>query len=154
MPQWSQIRFLSWCIMYPTAEFQCLQRAVSSLKHKICAASSEPRLPQVEYERTLKDGKEKAVSVKPVVFTRRRPTTHDVCVTYPQRVVVVEGVEQLDDVAMVTFGQDVNLHHVVLQLIFTLGLDLLGGGQSSGLLVPGLRQRKGRTLKSNSFLRD
>lgn len=87
------------------------------------------------------------VKKKSVVFTRRRPFTADVCVTYPQRVVIVEGVEQLDDVAMVTFGQDVNLHHVVLQLIFTLGLDLLGGGQSSSLLVPGLRQRKGENIK-------
>lgn len=50
----------------------------------------------------------------------------DSCGTYPEFVVVVKCIEQLDYVAMVTFSQDVNLHHVVFQLIFTLCLDHFG----------------------------
>lgn len=36
------------------------------------------------------------------------------CVTYPQLVVIVKSIQQLDDVAVVTFSQDVDLNHVVL----------------------------------------
>lgn len=50
------------------------------------------------------------------------------CATYPQLVVMVKGVQQLDDVAVVAFSQDFDLDHVVLQLLFGFGLDLFGRG--------------------------
>lgn len=51
---------------------------------------------------------------------------------------------------MLTLGQDVDLHHVVLQLLLALGLNLLGGGQSAGLLVPGLRSTNNKNNISNT----
>lgn len=54
---------------------------------------------------------------------------------------MVEGIEQLDDVAVVTLGQDVNLHDVVLQLLLTFSLDHFGRSESSRLLVPGLKKQ-------------
>lgn len=51
---------------------------------------------------------------------------------------MVERVQQLDNVAMVAFGQDVDLDDVVLQLVLAFGLDHFGCGESARLLVPGL----------------
>lgn len=62
--------------------------------------------------------------------------------TYPQRAVIVKGIQQLDDVAVITFSQDVDLDHVVLQLLFGFCLDLFGGSENASLLVPGLRWRE------------
>lgn len=64
---------------------------------------------------------------------------------------MVKCVKQLDNVAVVTFSQDVDLNYVVLQLVFTFCLDLFGCSQSSRLLVPGLKQRNRTTLKKISF---
>ena len=66
---------------------------------------------------------------------------------YPELVVVVEGIHQLDYVVVVTFGQNVNLHHVLLQLLLAFGLDHLGRSQDAGLLVFGLEGKKERRRK-------
>lgn len=58
---------------------------------------------------------------------------------YPQLPVVKVGPQELHDVGVVAGGQDLDLHDVVLQLLLTLGLDDLGGGQGAGLLVLGLQ---------------
>ena len=61
---------------------------------------------------------------------------------YPELVVVVEGIHQLDYEAVVTFGQDVDLHHVFLQLLLALGVDHLGRSQDARLLVFGLEEKE------------
>lgn len=53
---------------------------------------------------------------------------------------MVKCVKQLDNVAVVTFSQDVDLHHVVLQLVLTFGLNHFGCSQDSCLFVPGLKE--------------
>lgn len=55
---------------------------------------------------------------------------------------MVEGVQQLDDVAVVTLGQDIYLHHVILQLLFSLRLNDFGCSQRSSLLILGLEDKR------------
>lgn len=82
--------------------------------------------------------------------TEREELTHlwfpspEICATYPQFVVKVKCIKQFDNVAVITFGQDVNLHNVVLQLVFTFCLDLFGCSQSSRVFVPGLKMQRDR----------
>lgn len=72
----------------------------------------------------------------------------DSSVTYPEFVVMVKCVKQLDNVAVITFSQDVNLNDVVLQLLLTFSLDHFGCSQNSCLLVPGLKRQRNSTLNS------
>lgn len=60
---------------------------------------------------------------------------------YPEFAVPVEGSQQFDDVGVVAGGQDLDLHHVILQLILALGLDDLGSCQSARFLVLGLQDK-------------
>jgi len=85
--------------------------------------------------------------MSPTGWTRAAPRD-----THPQLVVVVEGVEQLDDVAVVALRQDVDLHDVILQLLLALSVDHLGGRQSPRLLVPSLRTHKQSLLPISLFL--
>lgn len=64
------------------------------------------------------------------------------CITYPEFVFVIKRVEQLDDVGMVAFSQDVDFHHVVLQLLLTFCLDHFGCSQSTSLFVAGLQDKE------------
>lgn len=59
--------------------------------------------------------------------------------TYPKFVLKVEGIQQFDNVMVVAGGQDVNLHHVVFQFIFSLCVNNLGRGESPILFVLGLK---------------
>lgn len=69
--------------------------------------------------------------------------------TYPEFVLIVKRIEELDDVAVVTFSQDVNLHHVVFQLLLTFCLNHFGCSQNPSLLVTGL-QKTDKTFISMS----
>ena len=60
-------------------------------------------------------------------------------VAYPQLPVIVVGPQELHDVGVVTGGEDLNLHDVVLQLLLILGLNYFGGSQGTCLLVLGLQ---------------
>lgn len=77
---------------------------------------------------------------------------------YPEFAVPVEGSQQFDDVGVVAGGQDLDLHHVILQLILALGLDDLGSCQSARFLVLGLQDKtrvspgKVRRGRSTKFL--
>lgn len=55
--------------------------------------------------------------------------------THPQFALIIESVEQLDNVVVVAGGQDVNLHHVVLQLLLCLGVNHFGCRQDACLFV-------------------
>lgn len=55
---------------------------------------------------------------------------------------MVVGSQELHDVGVITGGQDLDLHDVVLQLLLALRLDHFGGGQGTRLLVLGLRSRE------------
>jgi hypothetical protein len=59
---------------------------------------------------------------------------------------MVEGVQQLDDVAVVTLGQDIDLHHVILQLLLSLRLNDFGCSQRSSLLILGLEDKTSQHL--------
>lgn len=74
------------------------------------------------------------------LFAKRKGGRLSVGVAYPEVVVVIVGVQKLDNVAVVTFGQDFDLHHVVLQLFLTFGLDHFGCSQNASLLIAGLMQ--------------
>lgn len=54
---------------------------------------------------------------------------------------MVEGVQQLDNVAVVTLCQDIYLHHVILQLLLSLRLNDFGCSQDSSLLIFGLEDK-------------
>lgn len=58
---------------------------------------------------------------------------------YPEFAIEVEGIQQLDDVMVVARGQNVNLHHVILQLIFCFCVDNLGSSESPVLFVLSLK---------------
>lgn len=62
----------------------------------------------------------------------------DFSITYPEFILIIESVKQLDNVAVVTFSQDVNLDDVIFQLFLRFGLDHFGSSQNSCLLVSGL----------------
>lgn len=62
-----------------------------------------------------------AWQLRDVVESRCGPSS-----AHPQLALVVEGVEQFDDVLVVAGGQDVDLHHVVLQLLLSLCVDDFG----------------------------
>lgn len=55
--------------------------------------------------------------------------------THPQFALVVKSVEQFDDVLVVAGGQDVDLHHVVLQFLLGLCVDDFGSSEDARLLV-------------------
>lgn len=55
--------------------------------------------------------------------------------THPQLAFIIKGIEQFDDVLVVARGQDVDLHHVVLQFLLRLCVDNFGGGEDARLLV-------------------
>lgn len=54
---------------------------------------------------------------------------------HPKFALEVEGVQQFDDVMVVAGGQNVDLDHVILQLILRLCVNNLGSGEGPGLLV-------------------
>lgn len=54
---------------------------------------------------------------------------------HPEPPVPVERIQQLGDVGVVTASQDLDLHHVVLQLLLAGGVDHLGGRQRPRHLV-------------------
>lgn len=58
---------------------------------------------------------------------------------YPQLPVIVVGAQELHDVGVVTGGQDLDLHDIVLQFLLTVGLNYFGRGQGTRLLVLGLK---------------
>lgn len=60
--------------------------------------------------------------------------------SYPQLAIIVIGPQELHDVWVVTGGQDLNLHDVVLQLLLALSLNDFGCCQGTGLLVFGLQR--------------
>ena len=60
---------------------------------------------------------------------------------YPQLPVIVVGAQELHDVGVVAGGQDLDLHDVIFQLLLAVGLDYLGRGQGTRLLVLGLESR-------------
>lgn len=62
----------------------------------------------------------------------------DFSITYPEFILIIESIKQLDNVAVVTFSQDVNLDYVIFQLFLRFGLDHFGSSQNSCLLVSGL----------------
>lgn len=59
--------------------------------------------------------------------------------THPQLALVVKSVEQFDNVLVVTGGQDVDLHHVVLQLFLGLRVNNFGSSEDARLLVLSLQ---------------
>ena len=58
---------------------------------------------------------------------------------YPQLPVIVVGAQELHDVGVVTGGQDLDLHDIVLQFLLAVGLNYFGRGQGTRLLVLGLK---------------
>lgn len=54
---------------------------------------------------------------------------------YPKFALEVEGVQQFDNVMVVAGGQNVDLDHVILQLILRLCVNNLGSSKGPGLLV-------------------
>lgn len=54
---------------------------------------------------------------------------------YPKFALEVEGIQQFDNVMVVAGGQNVDLDHVILQLILRLRVNNLGSGKGPGLLV-------------------
>lgn len=60
---------------------------------------------------------------------------------YPEFALEVEGIQQLDDVLVVAGGQNVDLHHVILQLVLRLCVDDLGGSESPVLFVLSLKAK-------------
>ena len=73
------------------------------------------------------------------------------CGTYPEFVFMIKCIKQLDDVAVVTLSQDVNLNYVVLQLLLTFCLDHFGCSQGSRLLVTGLRDKNMTCMRLLGF---
>lgn len=59
--------------------------------------------------------------------------------TYPKFAFEIEGIQQFDNVMVVTGGQNVNLYHVILQLILRLCVDNLGSSKGPILLVLSLK---------------
>lgn len=59
--------------------------------------------------------------------------------THPEFALIIESVEQLDNVLVVAGGQNVNLHHVVLQLLLCLGVNHFGCCQDARLFVLSLQ---------------
>lgn len=55
--------------------------------------------------------------------------------THPEFALIIESVEQFDNVLVVAGGQDVNLHHVVLQLLLGLCVNNFGCSEDSRLFV-------------------
>lgn len=53
---------------------------------------------------------------------------------------------------MVAAGQDVDLHHVVLQLLLRLGVDNFGSSEDAGLLVLGLQGEKGVQMSTGGVV--
>lgn len=68
--------------------------------------------------------------------------------THPQLAIKIERVQQLDDVLVVAGGQDIDFHHVVLQLFLRLCVDHFGGGEDARLFVLSLRGVKKTSLGS------
>lgn len=60
--------------------------------------------------------------------------------SYPELPIIVIGPQELHDIRVVTGGQDLYLHDVVLQLLLALGLYDFGCCQGTGLLVFGLQR--------------
>lgn len=67
--------------------------------------------------------------------------------TYPKFAFKIEGIQQFDDVIVVAGGQNVNLHHIILQLILCLCVDYLGSSKCPVLLVLGLKVRVNKRKK-------
>lgn len=59
--------------------------------------------------------------------------------TYPKFAFEIEGIQQFDNVMVVAGGQNVNLYHVILQLILRLCVDNLGSSKGPILLVLSLK---------------
>lgn len=55
--------------------------------------------------------------------------------THPEPALIIKSIEQLHDVLMVTRRQNVNLHHVVFQLLLCLRVNDLGCSQDPRLSV-------------------
>lgn len=65
--------------------------------------------------------------------------------THPQFALIIESVQQFDDVLMIAGGQDVDLHHVVLQLFLSLRINDFGGGKDARLPVLSLEVKQQNT---------
>lgn len=63
---------------------------------------------------------------------------HCESITHPEFALIIESIKQFDNVLVVTGGQDVNLHHVVLQLLLGLCVNNFGRSENAGLFVLGL----------------
>lgn len=61
--------------------------------------------------------------------------------SYPKFAFKIEGVQQFDNVMVVAGGQNVDLYHVVLQLILCLCVNNLGGSKGPVLLVLSLKAK-------------
>lgn len=57
---------------------------------------------------------------------KTKATQTALSLTHPQFALEVESIEQFDNVLVVAGGQDVNLHHVVLQLLLSLCVNNFG----------------------------
>lgn len=55
--------------------------------------------------------------------------------TYPKFAFKIESIQQFDNVMMIAGGQNVDLHHVILQFILRLGVNNLSSGKCPILLV-------------------
>lgn len=60
---------------------------------------------------------------------------------YPEFALEVEGIQQLDDVMVVAGGQNVDLYHVILQLILRLCVNDLGSSEGPVLFVLSLKAK-------------
>lgn len=87
----------------------------------------------------------------PLGFTSTEPqvkikhfSQSDNLLPYPKFALEVKGIQQFDNVMVVAGGQNVDLHHVILQLILRLCVNNLGSSKGPGLLVLSLLTTEGR----------
>lgn len=70
--------------------------------------------------------------------------------TYPKFAIKIKGIQQFHNVMVVAGGQNVNLYHVILQLILCLCVNNLGSSKGPILLVLSLTTKGGNWLYSHN----
>lgn len=66
--------------------------------------------------------------------------------THPQLVLIEVGLEEIDNVEVLAFSEDINFYHEVLKILFRLQSHLFESSQTSILLVFGLQCNKTEIL--------
>lgn len=72
--------------------------------------------------------------------------------THPKFAFKIEGIQQFDNVMVIAGGQNVNLYHVILQLILRLCVNNLSSSKRPILLVLSLKAKKEENYYLNAIL--